>query len=73
MPMPRGLIKATAHYNNIEAWHDWESLAQEAIDSGFGELAEQHRPPIDAGWRKVDNYILSLRRALYTKRLQEFC
>ena len=51
---PRGLIKLTAVANNIEAWRDWNRAVQVAEASGCGELAEQFKPPADAGWRRID-------------------
>jgi hypothetical protein len=27
MGIPRGLIKATAYWNKVEAWKDWDKLA----------------------------------------------
>lgn len=51
---PRGLIKLTAVANNIEAWRDWNRVASEAGALGLSDLAEQYKPPADAGWRKID-------------------
>lgn len=52
--MPRGLIKATNYYNKIEAWKDWNRLADQAVAAGKTELALKHRPPDNAGWRTID-------------------
>lgn len=54
MGMPRGLKKATNYYNKIEAWQDWNRVAQQAQDAGKGELVEKYQPKPDAGWRTID-------------------
>jgi hypothetical protein len=54
MGMPRGLIKATAYYNKIEAWKDWKRVAQQAIDAGASDLVDKYQPEADAGWRTID-------------------
>lgn len=55
----RGLIKATAYYNKIEAWKDWRKLAGQ-----HPELATQFQPPADAGWKRIDNATGKLRKAI---------
>jgi hypothetical protein len=56
---PRGLIKATAYYNNLEAWKDWNQLAIQ-----YPEFAKQFTPPVNAGWRKVDKCTAKLKAAI---------
>lgn len=56
---PKGLIKATAYYNNIEARKDWERLAAQ-----YPELAKQFEPPPNAGYRKIDKCIAKLREKI---------
>lgn len=64
MGMPRGLIKATAYYNNLAAWEDWHKLAKEASQKGYHDLVAQFQPPESAGWRRVDKAIAKLRVAM---------
>lgn len=54
--MPRGLIKATAYYNNIEARKDWEKIAAQ-----YPDIAARFAPPENAGWRKIDKAIAKVR------------
>lgn len=62
--MPRGLIKATAYYNNIQARDDWRWLAEYAAAHGHGADAERLQPPADAGYRKIDKAIKALMAAM---------
>ena len=57
---PRGLIKATAYYNNLQAWADWNKLTDYALTLGLGDLVKQYEPPPGSGWRKVDKSIKAL-------------
>ncbi len=54
----RGLIKASAYYNNIEARKDWERIAAQ-----YPDLAAQFAPPANAGWHKIDKAIAKVRAA----------
>jgi hypothetical protein len=58
---PHGLIKATAYYNNLQAWADWRALAEYALTLDLGDLVKQYEPEPGAGWRKVDKSISALR------------
>jgi hypothetical protein len=60
----RGLWKSTAYWNNVEARKDWNVLADELVAQGYGELVAQHKPPDDAGWRKIDKAIAALKAAV---------
>lgn len=62
--MPRGLIKATAYYNNLQARDDWRWLAGYAAAHGKGEDAARLAPPADAGYRRIDKAIEALLSAL---------
>lgn len=70
MGMPRGLIKATAYFNNLEAWKDWQKIKEQAIAAGLADLAEQLQPPEEAGWRKVDKAKAKLRKAIQEREEQ---
>ena len=63
MGMPRGLVKATAHHNNLAAWADWRKLVAEVTAAGFANLAAEHQPPEGAGWRKMDRASARLKAA----------
>jgi hypothetical protein len=41
MGMPKGLAKATAYYNKIAAWADWQKLAAEMTAVGFADLVAE--------------------------------
>jgi hypothetical protein len=58
MGMPRGLIKATAYYNKIEALKDWQKLADEINDP---EVTEKYKPLPTDGWKTVDKKIAKMR------------
>lgn len=62
--MPRGIAKANAYYNNLEAWNDWRWLADYASQHGHKATAEQLAPPEGSGWRTVDKRIEELKDAL---------
>lgn len=62
--MPRGLIKATAYYNNVAAWQDWFAIATQAEDNGMAEAVAKVKPEIGDGYRKVDKAIDKLRIAM---------
>ena len=62
--MPRGLIKATAHYNNLAAWQDWFAIATQAEAAGLRDAIEDVKPEIGDGYRKVDKAIGKLRVAM---------
>ncbi|MBP8291738.1 MAG: hypothetical protein KAX65_03125 [Caldilineaceae bacterium] len=62
--MPRGLIKATAYYNNVAAWQDWGAIAAQAEAAGLGDAVVSAKPETGAGYRKVDKAIGKLRAAM---------
>lgn len=62
--MPRGLIKATAYYNNVAAWQDWFAIATQAEAAGLGDAVVRVKPEIGDGYRKVDKAIGKLRIAM---------
>jgi hypothetical protein len=62
--MPRGLIKATNYYQNLEAVNDWLTICRDAASRGYGDLAVKFAPPEGAGWRKIDKRIAKLREAM---------
>lgn len=64
---PKGLIKLTAAANNLEAWRDWQRVAQVAIELGRHDLVLKLVPPPDAGWRKVDKARHKLEEAIGEK------
>lgn len=64
MGMPRGLIKATAYYNNIEARKDWARIAAQ-----YPAIAARFAPPENAGWRKIDRAIAKVRVAVEKEKV----
>ena len=64
MTMPRGLIKATNYWNNVEAWRDWKALSAKAVDMGMAEIVRKYEPTPDAGWRRIDKALAKLRAEL---------
>ena len=62
--MPRGLIKATAYYNNVAAWQDWGAIAAQAEAAGLGDAVASTKPETGAGYRRVDKAIGKLRAAM---------
>jgi hypothetical protein len=61
---PRGLIELTAVANNIEAWRDWNRVAEQAERAGHGALVIRYAPSGAAGWRTVDKARKNLESAL---------
>ena len=57
--MPRGLLKASAYYNNLEARKDWAKIAKK-----YPEIAVKFAPPAGAGFRKIDKCIAKVRAAI---------
>jgi len=57
--MSKGLNIATNYYNRIQAWRDWQRLA----DQCDSDLVDLYQPPEDAGWRTIDKQIAKLRFA----------
>ncbi len=60
----RNLARLTNAANRIEAWRDWQKLAQEAADAGRADVVSMYAPREDAGWRMIDRRIAALRKAL---------
>ena len=56
MGMPRGLIKATAYYNKVEALLDYDKLSKM-----HPEIAKQYPISTNWGWRRIDRQTLNLR------------
>lgn len=65
--MPRGIAKANAYYNNLQAWDDWRWLVAYAERHGKGDAAKRLQPPDGAGYRKVDRAIDALMKELDAK------
>ena len=62
--MPRGLSKSNAHYNNLQAWDDWNWLTAYAVRNGKGDAARRFQPPDGAGHRRIDKAITALKAEL---------
>jgi hypothetical protein len=58
-----GLHKATAYYNKLEAWRDWDAMVQRAGNVSVHELA-RIAPKPTAGWKTIDNAIAKLRKLI---------
>jgi hypothetical protein len=63
--MSAGLRKLTSVANTLQAWEDWERLACQAVDMGWGEhQIDRYAPNEQDGWRKIDKCTTRLRKAL---------
>ena len=71
MGMPKGLVKANAHYGNLAAWADWRKLAAEVTAAGHADLVAQYQPSEGAGWRKIDKASARLKAAFAARQLPE--
>jgi len=60
----RNLARLTNAANRIEAIKDWNAIAIKAYDVGRNDLVKKHKPPNNAGWRKIDKCIAALRNDL---------
>jgi len=67
----RGLYKATGYYNTLQAKEDWQAIEQQAIAAGLADIAQELRPPENAGWRIIDKRIGKLRTRI--QRADEYC
>lgn len=65
----RNLARMTNYWNRVEAWKDWNALAEQARQRGHGDLVDQFQPPANAGWRKIDKAIAKLREAMEKKNV----
>lgn len=72
--IPRGLIKATAYYNNAEAQYLWDETARTAIKAGVSQNdIASLSPAVNWGWRKTDKATNLLRKLIYEKKPDEPC
>ena len=62
--MPRGLAKANAYYNNLQAREDWNWLAGYANRHGYSADVVRYMPKPDAGYRAIDKCIGKLMKAM---------
>lgn len=62
--MTAGIWKITNYYNRVQAWREWQALAQTAVCQGMGDLVEEHKPSEGAGWKEIDRKISQLRDAM---------
>ena len=62
--MPRGIAKANAHYNNLQARDDWNWLAGYANRHGYSAEVVRYMPKPDAGYRAIDKCIDKLKAAM---------
>jgi len=69
--MTRNLARLTNAANRIQAWHDWNALAEKARKIGLSDATiEQLAPPAGAGWRKIDRHIAKLRDAIASYQVE---
>lgn len=66
----KGLRKATNYWNRVAAWDDWEAQRLIAMQLGFLDLIDEHKPPKDASWRVMNKSIASLRNAIKQRQQQ---
>jgi hypothetical protein len=57
--MMRNFARINNYYNRLEAWKDWNALAQK-----YPDRAKQFQPPEDASWRTIDKRIGWLKNAI---------
>ena len=62
--MVKNLACLTNAANRLEAWKDWDAIAIFAEENDQTALALAHKPPNDAGWRKIDKALAGLREEL---------
>jgi hypothetical protein len=62
----RNFLRINNYYNRLEAWKDWNALAQK-----YPGLAKHFQPPDDAGWKKIDKAIARLKAAIKREEIWE--
>jgi len=58
----RNIARINNYYNRLQAWRDWEALANKAKETGVD--VAKYAPQQDAGWRKIDKAIGKLRQVM---------
>ena len=58
-----GLHKATAYYNKLEVWRDWDTMVLKAGNVSVYELEKIAPKPTD-GWKRIDKAIGKLRELI---------
>ena len=62
--MTRGLIKATAAANTIQARNDWARLREWCRENGRTDLEQKYAPGWGDGWHRIDRSIAAVRSEL---------